>query len=142
KTIGRIVMKDIKQASGNAIRSLYQMIMTVDKITYECHVIDYNKEIHNISQSITSFDEFCHDLIINIHPEDRDGFKEFTDHDFFPKELTDKVYTSYECRIRQINNQYYWSEVTFCNATEEDSTIGTDCLFLIKLYPKEWTVES
>ena len=27
----------IKQTVGNAVRSLYQMIMTVDEETYECH---------------------------------------------------------------------------------------------------------
>ena len=32
----------IKQTVGNAVRSLYQMIMTVDEETYECHVIDWN----------------------------------------------------------------------------------------------------
>lgn len=122
----------IKQTVGNAVRSLYQMIMTVDEETYECHVIDYNKELRNISEDISSFDAFCDDLYVNIHPEDREGFDNFTDPNYFPKELADKVYTSYECRIRQANSQYYWSEIIFCNATEEDSTVGHNYLFLIQ----------
>lgn len=125
-------INEVRQAVGNAVRSLYQMIMAVDEQTYECHVIDYNQELRSISQNITSFDTFCDDLYINIHPEDREAFKQFTDPDYFPKELSDKVYTSCECRIRQTNEQYYWSEIIFCNATEEDSTVGNDYLFLIR----------
>lgn len=89
----------IRQTVGNAVRCLYQMIMTVDEETYECHVIDYNKELRNISEAIASFDAFCDDLYVNIHPEDREGFDQFTDPNYFPKELADKVFTSYECRI-------------------------------------------
>lgn len=122
----------IGQKVGNAIRSLYQMIMIVDQITYECHLIDYNKELRSISDEINFFDEFCDNLYVNIHPEDREGFRHFTDPDYFPKELTNKVYTSYECRIRQANGQYYWSEIIFCNATAEDSTSGHEYLFLIQ----------
>lgn len=122
----------IKQMVGNAVRSLYQMIMTVDEQTYECHVIDYNKELRNLSEDIVSFDRFCDDLFINIHPEDREAFDKFTDPNYFPKELENKVFTSYECRIRHSNNQYYWSEIIFCNATEEDSAAGHDYLFLIQ----------
>lgn len=122
----------IGQTVGNAVRSLYQMIMTVNEKTYECQVIDYNKELRNISEDINSFDAFCEDLYVNIHPEDREGFEQFTDMNYFPKELKNKVYTSYECRIRQVNSQYYWSEIIFCNATEEDSTVGHDYLFLIQ----------
>lgn len=123
---------EVKQTVGIAVRSLYQMIMTVDEKTYECHVVDYNRELRNISDDITSFDTFCEDLYVNIHPEDREGFERFTDPDYFPRELKNKVYTSYQCRIRQMNRQYYWSEIIFCNATEEDKAIGHKYLFLIR----------
>ena len=86
---------EVKQTVGIAVRSLYQMIMTVDEKTYECHVVDYNRELRNISDDITSFDTFCEDLYVNIHPEDREGFERFTDPDYFPRELKNKVYTSY-----------------------------------------------
>ena len=122
----------IKHTVGNAVRSLYQMILAVDSLNYECHVIDYNRELRSISENIESFDVFCSDLYINIHPEDREGFKRFVDPDFFPNELTDKVFTAFECRIRHLDNQYYWSEIIFCNATEEDSTVGHDYLFLVR----------
>lgn len=130
----------IGRIAENAIRSLYQMIMTVDEKTFECKVIDYNKELHNISEVVTSFDEFCDSLYVNIHPEDREGFDKFTDPNYFPVELADRVFTSYECRIRQANNQYYWSEIIFCNATEEDSTVGHEYLFLIQDI-HEWKIK-
>lgn len=128
-------MKNISEITrniGNAVRSLYQMIMVVNDETMECFIVDYNQEIRSISKDVTSFDSFCDDLYINMHPEDRDTFISFTDPNYFPKELSEKVYTSMECRIRQMNGQYYWSEIIFCNATEEDSTVGHDYLFLIR----------
>lgn len=131
-TIGRI--------AENAIRSLYQMIMAVNEKNLECRVIDYNTELHNISEVVSSFDGFCNSLYINIHPEDREGFNKFTNPNYFPVELADKVFTSYECRIRHANNQYYWSEIIFCNATEEDSTVGHEYLFLIRDI-HEWKVK-
>ncbi|MCR5747852.1 MAG: sensor domain-containing diguanylate cyclase [Lachnospiraceae bacterium] len=130
-----MLMKDFittKRDIENAIRSLYQMIMAVDGQTHECRVIDHNRELQNISTDVSSFDEFCDKLYINIHPEDREGFRAFTDPDCFPKELKSNVFTSFECRIRQKNSQYYWSEIIFCNATKEDSSDGTDYLFLIR----------
>jgi diguanylate cyclase (GGDEF)-like protein len=123
---------ELRIAIGNAIRSLYQMIMAVNDETLECHVIDFNAEIRNISDDITSFDTFCEDLYENIHPEDRDSFKEFTNPEYFPNELSNKVYTSFECRIKQTNGNYYWSKIIFCNATKEDSYEGHDYLFLIQ----------
>ena len=122
----------VRQNVDTAIRSLYQMILAVNVDTYECHVIDYNSEISDISDNIGRFDLFCEDLFVNIHPEDREGFVRFTDSDWFPKELKTKVFTSYECRIRHNNRRYYWSEITFCNASEEDAAAADDCLFLIR----------
>lgn len=124
--------EEVKKYIGNAIRSLYQMIMAVDSETMECHVVDYNQELRNISGDIEAFDIFCERLIENIHPEERELFRKFTDPDYFPKELENKVFTSMECRIRQVNRSYYWSDIIFCNATEEDSSEGHKYLFLIQ----------
>ena len=71
---------------GNALRSLYQMILVVNDVTMECHVIDYNEELQNISKTITDFGSFCEDLYENIHPEDRESFDHFTDPNHFPHE--------------------------------------------------------
>lgn len=125
-------MNNMKQMVDTAIKSMYQMIIAVNGHTLECYVTDYNKELCNISEDIHLFDAFCKDLYRNIHPEDRVGFKLFTDPNNFPKELKEKVFTSYICRIRQVNSQYYWSKIVFCNATKEDSTEGYDYLFLIQ----------
>ena len=122
----------IREEIGNAIRSLYQMIMVVNGNTLECHVIDYNQELRNISENICLFDVFCNNLYENIHPEDRENFKEFTANEYFMKKLAEKVYVSIECRIRRKDDEYFWSELIFCNSTAEDSTAGTDYLFLIR----------
>lgn len=63
------------------------MIMVVNDQTFECHLIDHNRELRNISEDIIYFDVFCSDLYVNIHPEDKVGFEKFTDPNFFPKEL-------------------------------------------------------
>ena len=123
---------EINRTVGTAIRSLYQLIMTVDTQTYECHVLDHNKELSNISSDIASFDIFCKELYKNIHPGDREGFRDFTDTGYFPKELRNKVYVSHDCRIRRVNSRYYWSRIIFCNATEEDRPGGHDYLFLLQ----------
>ncbi|MCR4909556.1 MAG: sensor domain-containing diguanylate cyclase [Lachnospiraceae bacterium] len=116
---------------GNAIRSLYQMIMLVNGETLECHVVDRNQELENLS-GFTSFDVFCEGLYKNIHPEDREDFRRFIGADCFPVELGKKVHTSFGCRIRRANRRYFWSEIIFCNATEEDNAGGSDYLFLIR----------
>ena len=56
----------------------------------------------------------------------------FTDHDAYVKELEDHVFVSVELRIRHADRKYYWSELILCNTTEEDSTEGNDCLFMIR----------
>lgn len=124
--------KTEKNAISNAVKSLYQMIMLVDKNTFKCHIIDYNNEIKSVSPEIESFDLFSLKLYENIHPADRETFKKFASPDFFPSELESKVYTSIECRIRRTNHRYYWSWITFCNAAKEDSAGGNECLFLIQ----------
>ena len=58
----------------------------------------------------------------NIHPEDREAFARFTDHDAYVKELEDHIFVSVELRIRHADRKYYWSELILCNTTEEDST--------------------
>ncbi len=123
--------ENITKLLGNAIRSLHQMIMVVDRKTMHCNVIDHNPELGNIHVG-DSFIDFCEELFVNIHPEDREEFRSFIDPDYFPKELKDKVYVSYECRIRHQNSQYYWSDITFCNAAEEDTAGGREYLFLMQ----------
>ena len=124
--------KNIREEIGNAIRSLYQIIILVDGNTLECHVIDYNQEYRNISGNICKFDTFCDDLYKNIHPEERESFKAFLGHDFLAQKLAERVYVSLECRIRRKNGEYFWSELVFCNSTAEDNTLGADYLFLLR----------
>lgn len=125
-------MNNMSKMVNTAVKSMYQMIMAVNGHTLECYVTDYNQELRSISEDIHLFNTFCEDLYKNIHPEEREGFKLFADSNYFQKELTEKVFTSYICRIRQVNNQYYWSKIVFCNATKEDSTEGYNYLFLIQ----------
>ncbi len=122
----------IRHTLDTAIKSLYQMLIIVNEDTGECEMIDHNRELDNISQDVHSFDQFCQELYVNIHPEDREDFLHFTDAGGFPKAIKNKVFTSFECRLRHVNKRYYWSEITFCNGTEEDHSVGHDHLFLIR----------
>ncbi len=122
----------IQKSVGNAVRSLYQVILAVDGNTGKCAVIDYNAELKNISSEIDSFEEFRKDLYVNVHPEERDSFGYFMDPEYFPEALGRKVYISMECRIRHSDYGYFWSEITFCNASDEDKAGGDSFLFLIR----------
>ena len=122
----------------NSIRSLFQMIAVIYDAEGEYTIVDHNRELENIMEGSSDrgepgpFDELRHDLIKNIHPEDREEFEKFTDRDSYVKKLKKHVHVSLECRIRHSNRKYYWSEVIMCNATAEDSTEGNDCILLIR----------
>ncbi len=122
----------MQQMVGAAIKSLYQMILLISRKDGSCRVIDYNTEIRNISSDIGSFPLFCRYLFMNVHPEDRESFREFTDPGYYVENLSEKVYLSVECRVRHTDMNYYWSEIILCNASREDSTGGDDLLFLIR----------
>ena len=122
----------------NAIRSMYQMIVMVDDGTYKCTVIDHNSELSNINHDIApeqktcDYESFVRGFDRNIHPEDREDFEAFMKPDTYVDKLKTHVYISMECRIRHADRRYHWSEITYCNTTEEDSTAGNAALFLIK----------
>ena len=122
----------------NAIRSMYQMIVMVDDGTYKCTVIDHNSELSNINhdiapeQKMCDYESFVRGFDRNIHPEDREDFEAFMKPDTYVDKLKTHVYISMECRIRHADRRYHWSEITYCNTTEEDSTAGNAALFLIK----------
>ncbi|MCR5675780.1 MAG: sensor domain-containing diguanylate cyclase [Lachnospiraceae bacterium] len=116
---------------GNAIRSIFQMILLVDAETLQVDVVDQNPELEHLTVT-GSLEDFCRDLYVNLHPVDREGFTRFTDPGRLSEELRKRVFLSHECRIRRANGHYYWSEILFCHATEEDSVSGQDYLFLIR----------
>ncbi len=123
--------ESIKKYAANAIRSLYQMILEINDETMAVHVEDHNNELKNISVK-DDFEGFCRELYKNIHPEDREGFKAFTEPGRIRKELKKKIHVSFECRIKHSNKRYYWSEIIFCNASNEDLPKGHEFLFLIR----------
>ncbi len=120
---------------NNSIRSLFQMIAVIWDMSGNCVIMDHNKELANISTGTKEslpFSKLRQSLIRNIHPEDRESFVLFSDHDTYVDQLKRNVHVSMECRIRHADSRYYWSEIVICNATAEDSTEGDDCLFLIR----------
>lgn len=123
---------NINNAAMNAINSMYQMIIAVDNETMSCSVLDCNEEVAHIARDDKDFSKICERLYVNIHPEDRASFLDFTDPNWFPNELKNKVYTSIECRIRHSDDSYYWSRVIFSHATVEDNISGNDYLFLLE----------
>ena len=44
-------------------------------------------------------------------------------------------------QIRHSDRKYSWSEVSFCNTTEEDSAQGNNCLFLVREIDERKTAE-
>ena len=132
-------MRDIVRFSvDNSIRSIFQLIAVIDDTTGQYEIVDHNSELANISagtdnNGVTgSFKAMRRSLKKNIHPEDRDEFASFSNRDMYVAKLKEHVHISMECRIRHSDRKYYWSELIICNTTEEDSTEGNDCIFLIR----------
>lgn len=123
--------KSDRQKTGNAIRSLYQMILSVNMEDCSCSVIDLNPELNNICMNSYDFRGFRYSLCMNSHPEDRENLMKFTDIKVMRERLAENIYVTTESRIRHTDKGYYWSEVIICNSTEEDMAGGNDCLFLI-----------
>jgi diguanylate cyclase (GGDEF)-like protein len=121
-----------KQQVANVIKSLYQMILKVNDETMHFFMIDHNDELKTLSGDCEDFKAFCGCLYENVHPEDREAFERFMDPGYFPGVLKNRVFTSLECRLRHTNMHYYWSEITFCHATEEDAAHGHDFIFLMR----------
>ena len=117
---------------GNSIRSLFQMIAVITDSTGESRIIDHNKELSNVDigkhsgSDVCPFSVLCRSLLRNVHPEDREAFRRFTDRDLYVGSLKSHVHLSMECRIRHADRRYYWSEIIICNSTTEDSTEGND----------------
>ncbi len=137
----------LRESIDNSIRSLFQMIVAITDSTGECRIIDHNAELTNIDiendskARNCSFSMLCSKLVKDIHPEDREAFCRFTDHDLYVESLQSRVHLSMECRLRHADKKYYWSEIIMCNSTTEDSTKGNDCLFMIRDIDERKTVE-
>ena len=114
-----------------AIRSLNQLIAVVDSKTGSLSEFDHNKELENLTKS-TTYEDFRSDLYFNIHPADREAFAAFSDIEGILKNLKSRVHIAKEFRIRHSNRRYYWSEITMCNSSLEDSPRGDDFLLLIR----------
>ena len=128
-------MKDIseyKRSIANAIKSLYQLIMVIDVSEGKGIIADRNEEFSYLAGDNDDYGIFIKALYKNIHPGDRERFREFTSRDNIPDILSESVSTSMECRIRRGNKGYCWSEIIFCNASEEDKAGGNEYFLLIR----------
>ena len=127
--------RDLTRQIGSSIRSLFQMIVIVLYDTGTFTVIDHNSELESIMTGDGKtgiYEDLRQSLLVNIHPEDREGFSDFSDRESYVMCLKEHVYLSTECRIRHADGRYHWSEIIICNATAEDSTEGDDCLFMVR----------
>lgn len=115
-----------------AMHSLFQIILVVDRQGHKCQAVDFNLEFDNIADDPKDFDEFCENLNQNMHPVDRERFQRFVFPMNFPEELKTRVFVTMEARIRQKDDRYHWSEIIFCHATKEDSTVGGEYLVLLR----------
>jgi diguanylate cyclase (GGDEF)-like protein len=118
---------------GNAIKSLYQLIVLVEEGSLSCHLVDCNLELDTLDISnVKVYDDLFFTLYKNTHPEDRESLKLLSDIDDLHDALSERVYVSCECRIKHIDLGYYWTRVTICNAKVEDSPTGHEYLILLE----------
>lgn len=129
----RYLTEQKKVSIGNAIRSLYQLIVLVEEGTLLCHAADCNEELDTLDISnVKVYDDLFSTLYKNTHPEDREGLILLSNINNLHEALSEKVYISCECRIRHTNLGYYWSRITICNSTIEDSPTGHEYLILME----------
>ena len=129
----RYLTEQKKVSIGNAIKSLYQLIVLVEEGTFICHAVDCNKELESLDISnVKVYDDLFSTLYKNTHPEDRESLTLLSNIDNLHEALSEKVYISCECRIRHTNLGYYWSRITICNSTIEDSPTGHEYLILME----------
>ena len=129
----RYLTEQKKVSIGNAIRSLYQLIVLVEEGTLLCHAVDCNKELKTLDISnVKVYDDLFSTLYKNTHPEDRESLTLLSNINNLHEALSEKVYISCECRIRHTNLGYYWSRITICNSTIEDSPTGHEYLILME----------
>ncbi len=127
-------LTDRKKASiKNAVKSLYQVIILVEEDNHLCHVVDSDGEFQNFDiDKVKVYDDLFMFLFKNTHPEDRENLTVCMNLDEVNDALSKQVYISLECRIRHRDSKYYWSNITICNSSAEDSTMGSEYLFLIQ----------
>ena len=129
----RYLTEQKKVSIGNAIRSLYQLIVLVEEGTLLCHAADCNEELDTLDISnVKVYDDLFFTLYKNTHPEDRESIKLLSNIDDLHETLSEKVYISCECRIRHTDLSYYWSRITICNSKIEDSPTGHEYLILLE----------
>lgn len=129
----RYLTEQKKVSIGNAIRSLYQLIVLVEEGTLLCHAVDCNKELKTLDISnVKVYDDLFSTLYKNTHPEDRESLTLLSNIDNLHEALSEKVYISCECRIRHTDLSYYWSRITICNSKVEDSPTGHEYLILLE----------
>ncbi|MBE5822626.1 MAG: sensor domain-containing diguanylate cyclase [Butyrivibrio sp.] len=122
-----------KASVGNAIKSLYQLIVLVEEGSLSCHLVDCNKELDTLNAlNVRVYDDLFSSLYKNTHPEDRNSLLLLSNIDDLHEALSRKVYISCECRIRHTDLGYYWSRITICNAKVEDSPTGHEYLILLE----------
>ena len=122
-----------KALVGNAIKSLYQLIVLVEEETLICHAVDCNKELDTLNISnVKAYDDLFSALYKNTHPEDRGSLSLLGNIEDLHDTLSERIYVSCECRIRHTDLGYYWSRITICNAKVEDSALGQEYLVLLQ----------
>jgi diguanylate cyclase (GGDEF)-like protein len=117
------------------------MILSVNIEDYSIKKIDLNPELQNVYQDPSDFQEFCQNLCINAHPEDREALMRFVEPERVQERLSKSVYITLESRIKHTDRSYFWSEIIICNSEREDEAGGRTALFLIHDIHERKTLE-
>lgn len=94
-----------------AMQSIYSLILSVDANRNLYTKIHFNNEMYDFPMESQHFDDLCQKTLEDVHPEDRDTFRLFTNMTHICEELREKDTISMECRLHRGNAEYEWREL-------------------------------
>ena len=108
-----------------AVQSIYYLILSIDmKHNNHCNRLYFNYDIQQFPTNAQHFEDFCEKCVQDVHPEDVESFKEFTDIERVREILQEKKSVMLECRLCDLEREYRWVELIFTRI-EESGSSGT-----------------
>ena len=101
-----------------AVQSIYYLILSVDMKNNHCNRLYFNYEIQQFPTDAQHFDDFSEKSVPDIHPEDAERFREFTDISKVWETLQREKTITMECRMRSLTGEYRWAELIFTRIEE------------------------
>ncbi len=109
-----------------AMQSIYYLILSVGLKNNHCNRLYFNYETLHFPTDAQHFDDFCEKSIPDVHPEDVDRFREFTDLGKAWGRLQSKKTVAMECRLLDNSGEYRWTELIFTRIEELEANGAYD----------------